>query len=237
MPNHVTNRLTGTKELIDSIMGEYEGKPCVDFNLVMPCPDYVWKGSVCLGVESAAEIALGLIDWKNPPKNNALADFTSGNYGGAASVLHYSNCFRQLQDGPFPKDFKDEDFEAFISFMRSYRACGVMHGLNWNTKFWGTKWNAYETNRLSDTVVTFETAWSAPHPVIEKLAGKATQTLLHEWADEDIGSNVGRIRYEDNTKEVQDLANTKEGYELAFDLNKCGDDYVLVNGKYEYKED
>lgn len=241
MPNHVTSRLTGPKELIDIITGEEDGKPCVDFNRVIPCPDYVWKDGVNMAVETAAEIALGLIQWDSPPRNNAADDFKAGNFGGAASVLHYSNCVRQLQKGPFVKDFNDQDFEAFVSFMRAYRQCGEMHGLNWNRKFWGTKWNAYETNRVSDTVVTFETAWSAPHPVMMALAKKAKVAFVHEWADEDTGSNVGRVKYKATNPEssvVEDLSNTNAGYELAFNLDpNLSDNYVLVDGKYTYREE
>ena len=240
MPNHVKNRITGPKEVIDALMGEEEGKPSVDFNKIIPKPDYVWDGSVSLAVESAAEIALGLIKWDSPPRNNPLADFQSGNYGGAASVIHYSNCVKQLKNGPFPKDFSDEDFEAFVSFMRCHRKCGLMHGLDWNREKWGTKWNAYETERVSDTVVTFETAWSAPHKVMVELANQTKAAFLHEWADEDTGSNVGRCHYKEGADDVdvEDLAGKREGYELAFDLRPDRkEDYVLVGDSYEYHDE
>ena len=48
----------------------------------------------------------------------------------------------------------------------------------------------------SSDVLGFNTAWSAPHPVIQKLSERyPTITITHSWADEDIGHNCGRREY------------------------------------------
>ncbi len=76
---------------------------------------------------------------------------------------------------------------------------------NWNISNWGTKWNSYgyenfETAENTDTI-SFLTAWSAPHLVIEKLSQMfPTVTIEHEWADEDIGMNCGRRTYYNGEK-------------------------------------
>ena len=42
------------------------------------------------------------------------------------------------------------------------------------------------------------TAWTAPHPILEKLSGMFPDVeITHEWADEDIGHNCGRRLYQD----------------------------------------
>ena len=48
--------------------------------------------------------------------------------------------------------------------------------------------------------LNFLTAWSAPHPVMEKLAEMFPDVgIEHEWADEDIGySNCTEISQENN---------------------------------------
>ena len=62
----------------------------------------------------------------------------------------------------------------------------------WNTRNWGTKWNAYSTDRISDTEVKFETAWSHPEKIIEALTEKfPTETIEVKYADEDLGYNFG----------------------------------------------
>lgn len=239
MPNHVTNRITATKELIDSLIrvDPDDGKECVDFRLIIPCPAAIVTDSVGMHVKSAAEIALGLIDFRHT--GDAHASFLGGDYGAAATVLHVSSCTRQLLEGPHPKDFNDTDWAAFMGYLKAYRECdGLMDWHDWNRAKWGTKWNSYQMKRVSDTVVTFETAWSAPHPVFEKLNADRNECFLHEWADEDTGSNVGSRKYMGQCGMVEnELSGTKEGYELAFDLGAASsDNYVLVDGRYEWHD-
>lgn len=67
----------------------------------------------------------------------------------------------------------------------------------WHNEFWGTKWNAYDSytvvNKSSITFV-FSTAWSMPYPVIKRLKVLGYDFDIR-WADEDYGSNCGKISY------------------------------------------
>lgn len=68
----------------------------------------------------------------------------------------------------------------------------------WNSTNWGTKWNAYNLDDgrtdLSKGLIYFQTAWSCPFPVIQKLIeSNPSAEFRIEYADEDIGSNVGII--------------------------------------------
>ena len=70
----------------------------------------------------------------------------------------------------------------------------------WRLKNWSTKWNAYGYNedlpKTSPEEIVFYTAWNAPHAVMLALSGQYPKIeFTHEWADEDIGSNVGRRIY------------------------------------------
>lgn len=63
----------------------------------------------------------------------------------------------------------------------------------WNRENWGTKWNAYSTERDGNRI-TFNTAWASPRPVIEKLheiCVKYNVTCEIIYADEDGGRNTG----------------------------------------------
>lgn len=68
--------------------------------------------------------------------------------------------------------------------------------LDWNREHWGTKWDAYEsmTDGIEDGVLQFQTAWSCPMPVFQKLIerfpGEHIELL---WADEDLGSNLAHV--------------------------------------------
>lgn len=68
---------------------------------------------------------------------------------------------------------------------------------DWHCAFWGTKWGAYDCyTEISEDSITFvfSTAWSYPSPIIEKLKLFGLDFEL-KYADEDLGSNCGRIVY------------------------------------------
>lgn len=62
----------------------------------------------------------------------------------------------------------------------------------WCIYNWGTKWNARECV-IGDDYLEFETAWSAPTPVITELSQRFPELIFHhEWADENLGFNCGK---------------------------------------------
>ena len=68
---------------------------------------------------------------------------------------------------------------------------------NWCIKNWGTKWNALNI-KIKDNRISFDTAWSAPLPIIEKLAKAFPKIMItHLSADEDMGVNTGYYLYQD----------------------------------------
>ena len=73
----------------------------------------------------------------------------------------------------------------------------------WHCKYWGTKWGAYDCYSIIGKTylkLVFETAWSLAEPVMKKLRllGYDFEIL---YADEDWGSNCGKIEY-DASKDV-----------------------------------
>lgn len=68
----------------------------------------------------------------------------------------------------------------------------------WRIKNWGTKWNSYDVSFcLKDKMIAFNTAWSCPVPVIRKLVDIFPEIpFVLDYADEDFGSNAGRIEYD-----------------------------------------
>ncbi|MDR3344444.1 MAG: hypothetical protein LBT21_02445 [Oscillospiraceae bacterium] len=72
--------------------------------------------------------------------------------------------------------------------------------LDWQIENYGTKWNAYGYENFPEYAdgneICFYTAWSRPEPVIQKLSEMYPDAQFqHQWADEDIGMNVGEITY------------------------------------------
>ena len=104
---------------------------------------------------------------------------------------------------------------------------GVICWYSWSIENWGTKWNAYDASVEAvegDLIkIEFDTAWSHPAPIIEPLGAKhPEETILVEWADEDLGHNVGRYRVVNNeVLDFEELSGTPEGLDLACQI-KCG---------------
>ena len=67
----------------------------------------------------------------------------------------------------------------------------------WHIDHWGTKWCAYDCyTKIGKTTITFvfSTAWSFAYPVIKKLEVLGYDILVR-YADENYGSNCGRLTY------------------------------------------
>lgn len=73
---------------------------------------------------------------------------------------------------------------------------GELNWYGWCSKYWHTKWNAFETEVFEGSEgegYSFLTAWNPPHPVIEKLAeNNPSIMIIHLWASEDL---TGGYRY------------------------------------------
>lgn len=62
----------------------------------------------------------------------------------------------------------------------------------WCTYNWGTKWNACR-GVIGDNYLEFETAWSAPAPIITELSQRFPELIFHhEWANECLGFGCGK---------------------------------------------
>ncbi len=124
---------------------------------------------------------------------------------------------------------------------------GTNNWCDWNNANWGTKWNSYGYSEYdqSENALKFNTAWSAPHPVIKRLSEMYPEIgIEHSWADEDIGYNCGKHTYMGGDrieeyyptygKEAIDFACEIKGYspkDLDLMLNATGTDYI--NAEYE----
>jgi Ferredoxin-like domain in Api92-like protein len=224
MPNHIFNRITGSADVLDKLLAE-DGS--ATFTKVIPYPHALFIGDVNSGVEDWARIALGIENFKNEVSDRTSIQFVTRN-------LQLHNLMRCLERGPYPKDFSPKYWANFIAMMESYRATKHLHSFSWSIENYGTKWGPYNSSTTPETI-SFQTAWSAPHPVIEKIKGVS---FTHQWADEDTGRNVGVRRYGPDGFSETILDDTREGYELAFKLGAAdASDYVLVNNKYRHAEE
>ena len=137
--------------------------------------------------------------------------------------------------------------------IRERELYGENNWYDWRIGNWGTKWNSYgytENTTFQDGKIIFLTAWSAPHPILQKLSEMYPDVKMeHEWADEDIGMNCGRYVYYDgerveeyfpeSQKECLEFAakvmdvSLEEDYALYLNASETG--YVNIEYDDEYE--
>lgn len=225
MPNHVTNELIAPKHVIDSLKSEESE---LDFNTVVPMPE-IMKSEPHMGITQWAQIAMGIINLKTLQQAtpDPVAAFERHDYGAAAKRLEQGNAIRAMTEGPFPIDWNDKDFEMLIQSMRALKEYGQASWYEWSIANWGTKWNAYEIERVSDTVIRFQTAWSMPAKWLEKLIERfPDETISIRWADEDFGNN-GNEMVETKEVECPECGHVNE-YDPENDTLLCDECDVLI---------
>ncbi len=194
MPNHITNILkfegspNAVKRLLESIKGE--GDRLISFfRIIPPGPEIVQDldGYPC-NVEDVASWCMGLAPEYDFQRYAMIAPPTDRDSREPIKV--------KAPHSGFVGSLSDADFELLIRYLRAHRACGVFHIMDFATGEWGTKWDAYAQSFDADGSLRFDTAWAHPKPVMLALSRQHPEvTILAEWADEDTGSNFGRVTY------------------------------------------
>ena len=137
-----------------------------------------------------------------------------------------------------------EDDPVFTATVHHWAGGGVGYSddgyspLEWHREYWGTKWNAYNTERVSDTELRFQTAWNHPDQVIEALAEAFPDDQIEvRYADEDTGWNLGHytVKNDEITDLVAFAAGSDEACEFASQL--CyGTSYADMKAELEGSE-
>ena len=126
----------------------------------------------------------------------------------------HSNIFNFHAIVPIPSDPKLYDDQVFEDGSTS------QPWYDWNISNWGTKWNAIDAHldrRGEDTVAYyFNTAWSPPMPVIDKLRKLfPTMTFFYRYTEEQGWGGEVTIRSGEVTHtEEWDIPSTHAEYEL-----------------------
>ena len=200
MPNHVANiiSLKGNKEkiyeMLEAIKTDEFGIGSVDFQKVIPMPE-------SLEIECGTRTDRGLKAYKDFVEickfDGANADMDLLNI-----PVEKENVFLKMRS-----DVDKTDWELGKQAFRNELQYGAPTWYEWCLENWGTKWNTYGYDSYDRSNVNevpwigFNTAWSAPHKIINKLAEMYPDVeFQHVWADEDIGQNCGRSIYKNGER-------------------------------------
>jgi len=240
MPNHIKNIITyegdekKIKEMLEKIKYDQLGIGTIDFNKIIPrSPD--------LDIEAGSKTDKGFA---------AYQDFIFVYTLGGTVEKDLDNISVKAEEIFLKQrtDIDSESWELGRKAFHNFRLYGAKDWYDWSCKNWGTKWNAYDymegTDYSQNDDLQFETAWSAPHPVIEKLSQMFPEIAFeHKWADEDISVNCGYREYKNGElvseqyyeggKEAMEFAASVWNIDLAdsgLRLNAANTDYVNVDG-------
>jgi len=216
MPNHIRNRitLTGNKEEIQSLIEKFSREdgdfPC--FKKICPMPKIL----------DDTEFGSNIIDHV---QYSLLKDGKMFHH----QLPMFSN--PKLIDDPTDTQLKDIEIG-----LKAFDTTGCIYWRDWTLKNWGTKWNSYDHAKKGDGVFEFDTAWTGVPDVLKlMLKDFPNVEIYYEYADEDIGSNVGcgYLTYFQHPK-----SSTKGAYELAFKLHPDSEEYYeFIDGEYKCKDE
>ena len=194
MPNHITNilKISGSQADIEKCLstikgvieedGENSVRP-IDFNKIIPMPD-----SMHITSGSSVDNAIAIL--KDDEKYfEGMLNYPWVKQEGLTTTKQIKE---HLKGNLSPKDF--EEGRMALDNIKQY---GCKDWYSWANKYWGTKWNAYDQIEVEFGTIQFDTAWSTPYPVMQKLA-KMFPDLTFEvkFADEDLGNNCGTYEFE-----------------------------------------
>lgn len=241
MPNHIENIITlkGDKQQIDAMLNKIKsdeyGAGTIDFNKIIPMPE-------SLNIEAGSRTDKGLKLYKEfigecllDRKETDVLKVTE------KALAEAEKAFLNRRT-----DVKPDEWKLGKAAWNNIQKYGAPTWYEWCINNWGTKWNAYGYDKNSDysseKSLRFQTAWSAPQPVIERLSAMYPDvTFEQEFADEDLGANCGRKCYRNGEcTESYYPESLKDGIEFAcrvwdydpadldFALNKTGTEYINV---------
>lgn len=261
MPNHVINHIEfdcpeeRLKEILSSICydddseAEVTGVGTIDFNKINPMPKSL---DIVSGSSTDRSIELYLTSVNPGVRYYGKEKIASAEFNSLVERLNGLRYFARYNPALTTEEIQkatmysseDEMLSLGKTAVDNLFQYGATTWYDWRTRgdTWNTKWNSYSPQYNGGNTITFETAWSPPHPIVEKLSAMYPDvTMMHQWANEDITQSCGSHTYLDGVmidheypetdKEHLEVASGIWGYPLEdYDLylNASGTDYVNI---------
>lgn len=254
MPNWVCNHLVfrgeNAVEIMNSLLSENsesENGFDFDFNKLIPMPEElnIVSGSI---TRDCAKLYVNAMheDCDAYKKYAALYVQAFGkdlamSEGEQTKAMQYAMLHKDYDKNEPMFKTKADVYAYGKKALDNYEKYGAKDWYDWRRENWGTKWNACDTiiNDPSEANIYFNTAWSAPLPVLDALSKKYPEiTFDYAFADEDTGQNAGDmvIRNGEIIQGGFHENGSKEAYETYFSLWGRDDEFRFnaKTGTYEY---
>lgn len=171
--------------MLEEIQDDELGFGSIDFNKIIPMPE-------SLKIESGSYTSKGIDMVK------IYLEKMSEDLKGKEDI--YEEIFEDLRN--HSADISDEEekktWDIGVTAVDNLYKYDAPTWYEWCTKNWGTKWNACSCSEVNENskTISFQTAWSTPFPVIQKLSEMFPSIEVQtEFADEDIGNNCGQYTF------------------------------------------
>ena len=220
MPNWVINKVKFSsrgKEIIDKITSTNNDEEYVDFNKIIPMPKTlnITSGGNDRDAMQYALLKMDTLQLKQTIEK--LKETSTSFYGNYFEKIYSCKKYTLEELEKVAKEFEEKlnsgkqdrfnevDYKelgvnnledlgnAYINNILQY---GADSWYDWCCENWGTKWNASDTYIIDDNEIEFSTAWSCPVNIFKELSKQFSGAeIAVDFADEDIGSNCGKITF------------------------------------------
>ena len=254
MPNWVINKVKFSsrgKEIIDKITSTNNDEEYVDFNKIIPMPKTlnITSGGNDRDAMQYALLKMDTLQLKQTIEK--LKETSTSFYGNYFEKIYSCKKYTLEELEKVAKEFEEKlnsgkqdrfdevDYKelgvnnledlgnVYINNILQY---GADSWYDWCCENWGTKWNASDTYIIDDNEIEFSTAWSCPVNILKELSKQFSGVeIAVDFADEDIGSNCGKITFlNGEMKEYIDMdSNTDFALEVwGYDKEEY---YTMIN--------
>lgn len=254
MPNWITNKLkfSGKSDDIESLLNRVRSvsddgsENLFDFEKIIPMP-----ATLHITAGSATDYGIAVLLFREQGDASKLLPVLSYPWVKAEGIVTPEAL----------ADYLVEKGTANLidgkKALENEKLYGATDWYEWSCKHWGTKWNSSYASSDSPKEMTFDTAWSSPFPVIEKLSKMFPKVKITlRFADEDFGQNCGEIVFkagntveenipEGGSPEALILAGEVKGMDLNSYIDYYGDTdseewavtiIIALMAKFDHKE-
>ncbi len=240
MPNYVKNRvkMEGIANL--PLFREVDGKKHFDFNKLIPMPAELEMEE---GSTTEENIIYYLTERCSIPVQDLQRDKASmarALVRNMFSAAWHEEVFRRVREKMAGASEAERDiaYDKGRQYISNFMEYGFTTWYGWCNHNWGTKWNAMDTKILDEDTIEFDTAWSNPDPIMEKLGEMYPGIHVeHWWADEDVGSNTGhRVMFDGGVVEERfdGDSDAYSIYTMLWGESKCV--YLDENGVIQHRD-
>jgi len=202
MPNHVSHRIIITgdakqmKDFLSSCFTTKKDGKYFDFEKIIPMPEIVKKS------ESSSDTSLGYEAITGKP-------FPCKYF--QSSVLDYPWVKEKgiKTTSELKAHLEKHNPQALVVGQASIDAIketGSANWYDWSNEHWNTKWNAYDCNIIEmgnlGLELIFDTAWSSPEPIFNKLAERFDKLNFEGSAYDEGGGFAVNIDYKEGSGET-----------------------------------